>query len=97
MAAYQPSVILLTGGAGFIGSHVAIRIARKDPGIKVILYDSLEYCASLRNLDAVAGLPNVNFIKGDIRSADLVRHVIDAHNVDTIMQFAICRANPCRQ
>lgn len=87
-AHYQPSAILLTGGAGFIGSHAAIRLAQTHPHIKVIVYDSLEYCASLRNLDAVASFPNFRFIKGDIRSSDLVRHVINEHNIDTIMHFA---------
>jgi UDP-glucose 4,6-dehydratase len=85
---FQPAAILLTGGAGFIGSHVAIRIAQKYPSVKIVVYDSLEYCASLQNLDAIADAPNFCFIKGDIRSADLVRHVIADHNIDTIMHFA---------
>lgn len=85
---FRPKAILLTGGAGFIGSHVAIRVVQQHPDIKVIVYDSLEYCASIRNLDAVRDAPNFELVKGDIRSADLVRHMILRHRIDTIMHFA---------
>jgi UDP-glucose 4,6-dehydratase len=85
---YSPKAVLLTGGAGFIGSHVAIRIVEKHAHIKVVVYDSLEYRASIRNLDAIRTAPNFTFVKGDVRSADLVRHVLDSHAIDTIMHFA---------
>lgn len=58
MAVYKPSAILLTGGAGFIGSHVAIRLIKNYPDVKVVVFDSMEYCASMNNLSSVKGLPN---------------------------------------
>ena len=61
---------------------------RRTTAPQVVVYDSLEYCASLRNLDAVRDAPNFAFVKGDIRSADLVRHVLKTHEIDTIMHFA---------
>jgi UDP-glucose 4,6-dehydratase len=85
---YTPKAILLTGGAGFIGSHVAIRLVQQHPDIKVIVYDSLEYCASIRNLDVIRNSTNFELVKGDIRSTDLVRHMIVRHGIDTIMHFA---------
>ena len=47
--------ILVTGGAGFIGSHVALRLVRKYPRYRVVVLDALDYCASLRNLESIAG------------------------------------------
>jgi UDP-glucose 4,6-dehydratase len=52
------------------------------------VYDSLEYCASLLNLEDVRDATNFMFVKGDIRSSDLVRHVIATESIDTIMHFA---------
>jgi dTDP-D-glucose 4,6-dehydratase len=54
----KPKAVLLTGGAGFIGSHVASRIVQQHRDINVVVYDSLEYCASIRNLDAIRDAPN---------------------------------------
>jgi dTDP-D-glucose 4,6-dehydratase len=113
---YDPRVIMITGGAGFIGSHVAIRMVKSHPETKVsvgcakvyhqntknianethviaeneqvVVYDSLEYCASLRNLESVMKCSNFSFVKGDIKSADLLRHVIKSEGIDTIMHFA---------
>lgn len=56
--AYQPRSLLLTGGAGFIGSHVAIRLVQRNPAVRVVVLDKLDYCASLKNLDAIKNSPN---------------------------------------
>lgn len=157
---FKPRCILLTGGAGFIGSHVAIRLVKRHPDVKVreerererdappgiisrrrrpapaagarpreaplsvgaaapsppalsphppnknaqppqiktpphhpppsqvVVYDSLEYCASIKNLSAIKDAPNFKFVKGDVASADLVRFVLEAEGVDTVMHFA---------
>jgi dTDP-D-glucose 4,6-dehydratase len=50
--------------------------------------DKLDYCATLNNLNSVKGLDNFRFVKGDIQSMDLVSHVLEKENVDTIMHFA---------
>mmetsp|Transcript_36093 Transcript_36093/g.90572 ORF Transcript_36093/g.90572 Transcript_36093/m.90572 type:complete len:377 (+) Transcript_36093:114-1244(+) len=81
-------VILLTGGCGFIGSHVVNLLVNKYPAYKVICFDKLDYCASLKNISPSIGKPNFKFVKGDILSLDLVLYVIHSERVDTIMHFA---------
>ena len=85
---YTPSTILLTGGAGFIGSHVAEMLATKYPHYKVIVLDKMDYCASLQNLKSLKDNDNFEFVKGDIQSMDLVAHLLLAKEVDTVMHFA---------
>ena len=53
--------------------------------MRVIALDKLDYCASLRNLDAVANAPNFKFVKGDICSGDLVSYLLETEEVDTVM------------
>ncbi|PRW61216.1 GDP-L-fucose synthase 2 [Chlorella sorokiniana] len=85
---YQPRSILVTGGAGFIASWVVIKLVQQQPQTKVVVLDKLDYCATLNNLAAVRNAPNFKFIKGDIQSADLVVHVLEAEQIDTVMHFA---------
>jgi len=85
---YVPTSILLTGGAGFIGSHAAILLCKKYPQYKVVVYDKLDYCACLQNLEEIENLPNFKFVKGDISSPDLVSYVLKEEKIDTIMHFA---------
>jgi len=80
--------VLITGGAGFIGSHVAIRLGVNFPSYKIIILDKLDYCSSLKNLVPLRHLLNVKFVEGDIRSADLLRHLIKSENIDTVLHFA---------
>eukprot|EP00594_Rhizosolenia_setigera_P017381 CAMPEP_0178968714 /NCGR_PEP_ID=MMETSP0789-20121207/18424_1 /TAXON_ID=3005 /ORGANISM="Rhizosolenia setigera, Strain CCMP 1694" /LENGTH=351 /DNA_ID=CAMNT_0020654707 /DNA_START=38 /DNA_END=1093 /DNA_ORIENTATION=+ len=85
---YTPKNILLTGGAGFIGSHVVILLCQKYPQYKIVVYDALDYCSCLENLDEVKDLPNFKFVKGDICSPDLVSYVLKEEKIDTVMHFA---------
>jgi len=85
---YTPNCILLTGGAGFIGSNTLIHLANKYPNYKLICLDKLDVCSSLNNLSPLNNNPQFKFVHGDICSADLVRHLIQANDVDTIMHFA---------
>eukprot|EP00698_Gefionella_okellyi_P023550 TRINITY_DN807_c0_g1_i4.p1 TRINITY_DN807_c0_g1~~TRINITY_DN807_c0_g1_i4.p1 ORF type:complete len:356 (-),score=79.64 TRINITY_DN807_c0_g1_i4:218-1285(-) len=87
-ADYDPKVIMITGGAGFIASHVVIHFVNKYPDVTVINFDKLDYCSSLRNLSSLQGKPNYEFVRGDICSSDLVNFVIKKFKVDTIMHFA---------
>src|ERR1700682_3478524 len=63
---YTPKNILLTGGAGFIGSNVLIYLCTKYPSYHLIVIDSLNPCASIHNLDEVKEHHNITFIHGDI-------------------------------
>lgn len=83
---FVPNNILVTGGAGFIGSHVANLLAREHPEYTVIVYDSLEYCASLDNLDQ--HLPNLTCIEGNILDAHAVTAALHVHAIDTVLHFA---------
>ena len=85
---YQPKNILITGGAGFIASHVVILLVKKYPHFNIINFDRLDYCSCLENLDEMKSYPNYKFIKGNICSSDLVNHVLITENIDTIMHFA---------
>ena len=78
--------ILLTGGAGFIGSHVAVLLSNKYPEYKIIVLDKLDYCASAKNLDACG--PNVQLVKGDVQSADLVLHLLTQYEITHVLHFA---------
>merc|ERR1712137_1094980 len=85
---YIPKNILLTGGAGFIASHVAILLCKKYPNYNIVVYDRLDYCSCLENLSELNDLPNFKFIKGDIATADLVSYVLREEKIDTILHFA---------
>lgn len=85
---YTPKNILLTGGAGFIGSHAVILLCKKYPSYKIVVYDVLDYCACLENLSSVKDLPNFKFVKGNISSPDLVSYVLKEEKIDTVMHFA---------
>lgn len=67
---------------------MAILLAKKYPQYKTVVYDNLDYCACLANLEEVSELPNFKFIKGDIASPDLVSYVLREENIDTILHFA---------
>ncbi len=53
-----------------------------------MVFDKLDYCATLNNLDSVKNSPNFHFVKGDIQSADLLIHVLEQEKIDTVMHFA---------
>ena len=97
---YRAKNVLITGGAGFIASHVAILFAKKYPQYKIVVVDKLDYCANLNNLKVVAGLMNFKFVKGNICSADLIKYVLESEKIDTIIHAAAqvmgeeCRVEP---
>ncbi len=74
--------LLITGGAGFIGSHVAIRLSKK--GYRVIVVDKLDYCSCVDHIRPYT----IEFIRGDICDADLMTYILDSKEVDVVMHFA---------
>ncbi len=85
---YQPNTMLVTGGAGFIGSNFIRYVLAHDPSIHIINLDKLTYAGSLDYLQDVSDKERYHFICGDIADAKLVRHVLQHHHIDTIVHFA---------
>jgi len=76
--------LLITGGAGFIGTNFVRYWAEHHPGDAVVVLDALTYAGNRANLDGVRHL----FVHGDIRNSDLVRSLLREHAIDTIVHFA---------
>jgi dTDP-glucose 4,6-dehydratase len=85
---YSPKNILVTGGAGFIASHVVIQLVQQFPHYNIVCFDKLDYCSSVENLNSVKDKPNYKFIKGNILSADLLKYVFESEKIDTIIHAA---------
>jgi dTDP-glucose 4,6-dehydratase len=80
--------VLITGGAGFIGSNFIHYLLSKEKDINVVNLDALTYAGSLENLKTIS-LPEKHlFIKGNICDKDLVRQILRNHQIDTIVHFA---------
>ena len=80
--------LLITGGAGFIGSNFVHHILAKYPECRVIVYDKLTYAGNLDNLRDIADDPRYSFVRGDICDAALVEQVVQEHRIDSIVNFA---------
>lgn len=80
--------IVITGGAGFIGSHVVRRFVNNYPQYRIINLDALTYAGNLDNLRDVENSPNYIFVKGDILDIDLVNALLREHSVDGIIHLA---------
>ena len=80
--------ILLTGGAGFIGSHLARLFVRKYPNYKIINLDKLTYAGNLENLRDIENEPNYQFVKGDITDLALLRNLFEEHQFTAVLHCA---------
>ena len=85
---FNPSSILVTGGAGFIGSNFIHSFIANNPGCRVTNLDVLTYAGNLKNLTAVADIPQYRFVKGDIGDAALVAEILAGEKVDAVVHFA---------
>ncbi len=80
--------LLVTGGAGFIGSNFVHHWLREHPGDRVVVLDALTYAGNLANLQAVAAHPDYRFVRGDIGDRELVEPLLREEKIDTIVHFA---------
>lgn len=80
--------IIITGGAGFIGSHVVRLFVNKYPNYHIINVDALTYAGNLENLKDVQDAPNYTFVRADICNFDKMVHIITENNVDAIIHLA---------
>ncbi len=82
--------LLITGGAGFIGSNFVRYMLEKYPGYRLVVFDKLTYAGNLDNLKDVAArfADRYTFVRGDIADAAAVEAAMRAHQIDTIVNFA---------
>jgi len=80
--------VLVTGGAGFIGSHVIRQFVEKYPDYKIINLDKLTYAGNLENLKDVEDKPNYEFVKGDIYDAEFLDDLFSKNEIDGIIHLA---------
>ena len=80
--------ILITGGAGFIGSHVIRRFVSNYPDYQIINLDKLTYAGNLLNLKDIENKPNYKFIKGDIVDAVFIDQVFAEEQIDAVIHLA---------
>jgi dTDP-glucose 4,6-dehydratase len=80
--------LLVTGGAGFIGSNFARYMLQQYPDYRVVVYDKLTYAGRRENLADLADNPRYAFVQGDICEMAQVRAAVQEHQIDTIVNFA---------
>ena len=88
--------VLVTGGAGFIGSNFVRHRAASHPGDTIVVYDSLTYAGNMASLADITGpgpgdpdaAGRIEFVHGDICDLDLVERTLDVHGIDVIVHFA---------
>jgi dTDP-glucose 4,6-dehydratase len=80
--------ILITGGAGFIGSHVVRRFVKNYPNYQIFNLDALTYAGNLENINDIKEYPNYIFIKGDIVDATFINNLFRQHQFDGVIHLA---------
>ena len=84
----MPKTILITGGAGFIGSNFVPYFCEKYPQYNIINLDKLTYAGNLDNLKECENMPNYTFVQGDICDADLVDKLFTENDIRGVIHFA---------
>ena len=85
---FTPTSMLVTGGAGFIGSNFINHFMQANPECRVVNLDVLTYAGNLKNLKGVQDNPRYRFVKGDICDASLVASLLAEERIDCVVHFA---------
>lgn len=80
--------ILITGGAGFIGSHVVRLFVETYPNYRIVNLDALTYAGNLENLKDIENKPNYTFVKGDITNETFINNLFEEHKFDSVIHLA---------
>ncbi len=80
--------ILITGGAGFIGSHAVRLFIRRYPHYRIVNLDALTYAGNLANLRDIEDAPNYTFVRGDIRDTKLLEQLFERYSFDAVIHLA---------
>ncbi len=80
--------ILITGGAGFIGSHVIRRMITNNPDTKILNLDQLTYAGNLENLKDIENAPNYHFVRGDITDTAFLEGLFQEYEIDGVIHLA---------
>lgn len=80
--------ILVTGGAGFIGSHLVRRLVNNYPSYRIVNLDKLTYAGNLENLKDIEDKPNYTFVKGDITDGDFIHQLFKDFDFDGVIHLA---------
>ena len=80
--------ILITGGAGFIGSHVVRLMVTKYPEYQIFNLDALTYAGNLENLKDIEKLPNYHFVKANILDAEALKDIFQKHSITDVIHLA---------
>lgn len=86
--AFNPTSVLVTGGAGFIGSNFIHTFITNNPGCRVVNLDCLTYAGNLANLKGIEHHPSYRFVKGDIGDSALVARLLKEERIDGVVHFA---------
>jgi dTDP-glucose 4,6-dehydratase len=87
-SSFTPRALLVTGGAGFIGSNFINHFLAGNPDCRLINLDDLTYAGNLENLRGVENKPAYRFVKGDICDGELVNSLLKEEKIDAVVHFA---------
>ena len=85
---HQPQSVLVTGGAGFIGSNYLLQAVPQHPERTFVNLDALSYAGNLMSLKAIEDAPNYTFVHGEVQNIDLLRSLFKTHQFTTVVHFA---------
>ena len=85
---HSPTSVLVTGGAGFIGSNYLLRVVPRYPDVRFVNLDLLTYAGNLLNLTSIEDAENYTFAHGDIAEGELVERLFEGHEFSTVVHFA---------